>query len=128
MKVSRTSRLNSEYQKAIAAIINGSLKYKCPDLTGIISITNASVAPDLKTARIFCSIYAKDEQTKTNTFRILRENAGFIRHELSQTMRMRTVPSLYFILDNSLEYGAHMDELFIKIHEQDKKNTDEEEE
>ena len=134
MKVSRTSRLDSEYQKAIAGILNGSLKNKCPTLSGLISVTNASVSPDLKNAKIFISIYAKSEETKNNTFRSIRENAGFIRHELAQVMRMRTVPFLQFVLDNSMEYGAHMDELFLKIHQREKEqeqqnqNQDEEQE
>lgn len=126
MKVSRTSRLDSEYQKTIASIINGSLKNKCPDLSGLISVTKASVSPDLKNARVFISIYAKDEAVKSNTFQNIRENAGFIRHELAQVMRMRTVPFLQFVLDNSMEYGAHMEELFSKIHKQDTQNEEEE--
>ncbi len=126
MKVSRTSRLDSEYQKAIASILNGSLKNKCPDLSGLISVTKASVSPDLKNARVFISIYNKDEAAKSNTFKTIRENAGFIRHELAQVMRMRTVPFLQFVLDNSMEYGAHMEELFSKIHKQDTKNEEEE--
>ncbi len=126
MKVSRTSRLDSEYQKAIASIINRSLKNKCPDLSGLISVTKASVSPDLKNARVFISIYNKDEAAKSNTFKTIRENAGFIRHELAQVMRMRTVPFLQFVLDNSMEYGAHMEELFSKIHKQADKDEEEE--
>ena len=45
----------------------------------------------------------------------MQENAGYIRHELSQVMRMRTVPSLTFRMDGSMVYGAKMDELFKKI-------------
>lgn len=126
MKVSRTSRLDSEYQKAVATILNGSLKHKCPTLSGLISVTGASVAPDLKNARIFISIYTKSEEEKSNTFRAIRENAGFIRHELAQVMRMRTVPALQFVLDDSLAYGAHMEELFSKIHKQEQENEEEE--
>ena len=50
------------------------------------------------------------------SFEILKENAGYIRHELSQVMRMRTVPSLDFRMDRSMVYGSKMDELFKKIH------------
>ena len=47
---------------------------------------------------------------------ILQENAPFIRHELAQVMRMRTVPVITFKWDKSMEYGSKMDELFKKIH------------
>ena len=84
-------------------------------------MTEADVAPDLKTAKIYISIFAKDEAEKLRSFDIISENAGFIRHELSQVMRMRTVPALTFLWDGSMAYGAKMDELFKKIHDSEEK-------
>lgn len=114
MKVSRTSRLNGEYQKEVSEIIR-KMKDKAPDLKGLISVTEADVAPDLKTAYIYVSIYGKNEEESKRTFEVLQENAGYIRHELSQVMRMRTVPALTFRMDRSMEYGSKMDELFKSI-------------
>lgn len=111
----RTDRLNSEFQKEIAAILSGALKDKEPGLKGIISVTEADVAPDLKTAKIYISVYADAEQ-KERSLAIVRENAGFVRRELAKVMRMRTVPLLTFIEDGSMEYGSKMDELFAKLH------------
>ena len=115
MKTSRTSRLNGEYQKEISEIIRR-LKDKAPDLKGLVSVTEADVAPDLKTAKIYVSIYAKSEEEKLRSFAVLNENAGYIRHELSRVMTMRTVPAITFLWDGSMTYGAKMDELFKKIH------------
>ena len=114
MKVSRTSRLNGEYQKEISEIIRR-MKDRTPELKGLVSVTEADVAPDLKTAIIYVSIYGKGEAETKRSFEVLQENAGFIRHELSQVMRMRTVPALTFRMDKSMVYGAKMDELFKKI-------------
>lgn len=111
----RTDRLNSEYQKEISAILSGPLKNKEPNLKGIISVTEADVAPDLKTAKIYLSIYAPEEE-RERTFALIKENAGFVRKELARVMRMRTVPFLTFLFDESMEYGSKMDELFAKIH------------
>ena len=114
MKVSRTSRLNGEYQKEISVLLRR-LKDRRSDLKGMISVTEADVAPDLKTAYVYVSIYGLDENGTKETLTILQDNAGFIRHELSQVMRMRTVPSLTFRMDGSMVYGAKMDELFKTI-------------
>ena len=114
MKVSRTSRLNGEYQKEISQIIRN-LKDRAPDFKGLVSVTEADVAPDLKTAYIYVSIYGVKEDEAKRSFQILQENAGYIRHELAQVMRMRTVPSLTFRMDGSMGYGAKMEELFKKI-------------
>ncbi len=111
MKVSRTSRLNGEYQKEISVILRR-LKDKEPNLKGMISITEADVAPDLKTAYVYVSIYGVDEKGAKETLAILQQNAGYVRHELAQVMRMRTVPSLTFRLDGSMSYGSKMDEIF----------------
>lgn len=114
MKVSRTARLNGEYQKEISEIIRR-LKDKEPQLKGLISVTEADVAPDLKTAIVYVSIYAPNESDVKQSFAILQDNAGYIRRELSQVMRMRTVPAITFRADNSMIYGSKMDELFKKI-------------
>ena len=124
MKTSRTSRLNGEYQKEISEIIRR-LKDRAPDLKGLVSVTEADVAPDLKSAKIYVSIYAKSEEEKLRSFAVLNENAGFIRRELSRVMTMRTVPALTFLWDGSMVYGAKMDELFKKIHKDEQPSDDE---
>ncbi|MGN0822182.1 MAG: 30S ribosome-binding factor RbfA [Candidatus Gallimonas sp.] len=119
MKNSRTQRLDSEYRREIATILSGALKNKEPEMKGLVSVTSADVAPDLKTAKIYVSVYAANAEEKARTLSLIRENAGFIRHELAQVMRMRTVPVLSFYEDESMEYGSKMDELFRKLHKDD---------
>ncbi len=110
MKVSRTSRLNGEYQKEISALLRP-LKDREPDLKGMISVTEVDVAPDLKTANVYVSIYGVNEEQSKTTFALLQQNAGHLRHELAQVMQMRTVPALTFQWDRSMAYGSKMDEL-----------------
>ena len=117
----RTDRLDSEYRKEISAILSGALKNKEPNLKGLVSVTEADVAPDLKTAKIFVSVYSVSPEEKAQTLALIRENAGFIRRELSRVMRMRTVPALTFLEDTSMEYGQKMDDIFAKLHEDDNK-------
>ncbi|MBE5744688.1 MAG: 30S ribosome-binding factor RbfA [Clostridiales bacterium] len=114
MKVSRTSRLNGEYQKEISGILR-KVKDRKPELKGLISVTEVDVAPDLKTAYVYVSIYGTNEAETKRSFALLQESAGFIRRELAQVMRMRTVPALTFRMDGSMSYGAKMDELFKQI-------------
>ena len=114
MKVSRTSRLNGEYQKEISGILR-KVKDRKPELKGLISVTEVDVAPDLKTAYVYVSIYGTNEAESKRSFALLQESAGFIRKELAGVMRMRTVPALTFRMDGSMTYGAKMDELFKKI-------------
>jgi ribosome-binding factor A len=111
MKGLRGERLASQFQQEISVVISTKLRNKHPELSAIISVTQADVAPDLKTAKVYISIYDPDEKKKLNSFKILKDNAGFVRHELAQVLRLRTVPELQFILDGSMEYGAKIDKL-----------------
>ena len=126
MKVSRTSRLNGEYQKEISEILRR-FKGVEPNLKGLVSVTEVDVAPDLKTAKVYVSIYTKNEEEKQTSFKALQACAGQIRHELSQVMKMRTVPALTFHWDGSMTYGATMDELFKKINASPKSTDGQEE-
>ncbi len=118
MKISRTSRLNGEFQKEISAVISRDLKDREPSLSGVISVTEADIAPDLKTAKIYISIYGSEEQ-REESFSVISDNAGFIRHCLAQRMRIRTIPSLTFYWDGSMEYGSKMDRLLSSVHKEE---------
>ena len=116
MKPSRTDRLDSEYRRAVSEVISGPLKNKEPELKGIISVTEADVSPDLKTAKVYISVYSGSPEKSKETFSVICANAGFVRRELARVMRLRTVPELVFLTDESFEYGSHMDEIFSKLH------------
>lgn len=111
MKGTRGERLSVEFQKEISAVISTKLRNKYPELSAIISITSTDVAPDLKSAKVYVSIYDPKEDRKAKSFEILRENAGFIRHEISKVMRIRTVPELRILVDESMEYGSKIDKI-----------------
>ena len=112
----RTDRLDSEFRREIAAILAGPVKDKEPALSGLVSVTEVHVSPDLKTAKVYVSIFCKDPAEKKRSFQIICANAGLVRHHLAQRMRLRTVPSLTFLSDESMEYGSKMDELLSSLH------------
>ena len=67
----RTDRLDSEYRKEISAILAGALRNKEPSMKGLVSVTEAIVAPDLKTAKIYVSVYAVSPAQKAETMRAI---------------------------------------------------------
>ncbi len=115
MKGIRGERLAGEFQKEISSVISGKLRAKYPELSAIISVTSADIAPDLKSAKIYISVYDTDKERAAQSFEIIKENAGFIRHELSKIMHIRTVPELRFIVDGSMEYGEKIDKILLDI-------------
>ena len=124
MKGLRGERLSSQFREEIHKVISVSLRNRHPELSAIISVTSADVAPDLKNAKVYISIYEVNEERKRNSFDIICESAGFIRHELSQVLHLRTVPELHFYPDESMEYGDKIDRLLKNIEHTDKENNE----
>ena len=119
MKVTRGDRLSGEFQKEISAVISNKLKNVYPELSTIISVTSADIAPDLKSAKIYISVFDTERKKRKKSFDIICENAGFIRHELAKVMRIRTVPELRFHLDGSMEYGTKIDKILNGLEAED---------
>ena len=118
-KVNRNDRLNGEFQKEIYEII--SRKLKNPLVTEMFSVLRVDSSRDLSYAKVYISVYSKDEAKRQQTFKAIEADAKKIRFELAKVIRARTVPELKFILDDSMEYGDKMEKLFKSINEGENK-------
>lgn len=102
-------RVNSELRKEIADIIANTLKDPRLDSAGMISVMRVEATRDLKYAKVFVSLM--DDPEPQTTLLALKSGAGFIRGELFNRVKIRTVPNLTFALDSSLEYGLKIDKI-----------------
>ncbi len=109
----RNDRLSGEVKKAISEIIRNDVKD--PRISDLMSITDAHVTEDLKYAKIYVSDYNDIETTLI----ALESAKGFIRKEIGKKVKMRIIPELIFIKDDSIERGIHMSSLIDKIIEED---------
>ena len=109
----RMSRINAEIQKCIAEIITN--RVNNPAIDGmIVSVVRVDTAPDLSDAKVFISILGNESQKKS-CFDAILSSAGFIRHELSRMIRLKTLPNLNFKIDNSYETSERINELLEQI-------------
>ena len=104
-------RVNSELAKQIGLIIDR--KIKDPRVVGLLTVTAVRTSPDLKYAKVYVSYYG-DEAQRESTFKALNNCAGFVRNELKTMVKLRLIPTLSFIYDDSTAYGAEMDKLIEK--------------
>ena len=81
---------------------------------GFITITDAEVSPDISHAKIFISILGSNEQ-KTESLKILKHAQSYVRQLLSKRMSLRTVPSIDFRLDTSVDHGMKITELLEQV-------------
>lgn len=91
--------------------------------SGLITITSVRVSPDLKTAKIYISIFEKERREKV--LEKIRSKTKFIRSELASRITIKFVPELKFFLDDTLDYVEKIEGLIKKIHENDDKKENE---
>ena len=87
---------------------------------GFVTITQVEVTGDLLSAKIYVSLMGSDEQ-KADTWKGLQSPLGYMRSEIGKRIRMRLTPTLSLHLDDSLNYSAHIQELLLKIKEEESK-------
>ena len=109
-RFSRSDRVSGELVKELSQIIQQEMKD--PRL-GFVSVTRVEVAKDLRHANAFVSVMGTDSE-KDSTLKALSSGAGFIRTLISKRMKMRVIPDFTFKLDDSIEYGAKIQELLRK--------------
>lgn len=107
----RMNRIDEEFKKEISMIIDQDLKN--PNITGIISVTKVKVSKDLRVARVYVSLL--NCKSKKNTLEGLKNSSGFIRSELAKRINLRYTPDLNFEVDETLEYGARIENILKEI-------------
>lgn len=108
----RSERVAHQIQREVSEIVMN--RIKAPSL-GFITITDVEVSDDLKHAKIFFSVL-KNEDRKP-TAEALTHATPFVRGELARRMKLRSVPEIRFVYDESIGYGNHIERLIKKIHE-----------
>ena len=108
------ARINQEIVRAMSEILRFELKD--PRVDPMTSITEADVATDLKTCKLYVSVLGSEEKCD-ETIRALRGAEGFLRYQLAQKLDLRNTPCLTFLADRSIAYGMHMSEMIDRLRE-----------
>lgn len=109
----RGGRINEEFKREISALIQNEIKD--PRLTAMVSVTSVKVTKDLRYAKVYVSIFCKDDEEKQKNLEALKSASGFIRKCVGQKINLRYTPEILIEVDDSIDYGMHMDELINRI-------------
>ena len=102
----RNDRVASQIQRELAGILQREIKD--PRL-GFISVNAVKVTRDLSVAKVYVtSIEQKGASARSTFLDTLSKAAPFIRRELCSRMRIRNIPELRFVYDESLERGRRI--------------------
>lgn len=105
----RPARVASEFARELGLVLaRGGLKD--PRITGLVTVTGAKMAPDLKDITVYLSILG-DEPVKKSTLEGLRAAATYLQREVAGNLRLRHTPHLRIVFDESVERGDRIDRL-----------------
>lgn len=89
-------------------------RLKDPRITGLVSVTDVEVSGDLSHAKVFVSIYG-DEDQQRETLEGLQAASGFVRSQVGREVKLRVTPEIHFRQDRSIEQGANISALLMRI-------------
>lgn len=125
----RLQRLSDQIQRELAVLIRDGVND--PRLTGFVTISSVKVSSDLGYADVYVTIMEpelNDSMTKTNheeSVKVLNNAAGFLRTELSHSLKTRTTPRLRFHYDEVTARGNYMMDLISQAVTKTEQNEDE---
>ena len=83
---------------------------------GFVTLTRVHVTPDLQLARVYYTTMG-DAAARRTTARALQRAASFFRRQISRRIRLRRVPELEFVFDESVEGQDRIERLLRNLHE-----------
>ena len=112
----RIARLNSLLKEEISRILT--FKINDPRIGGFVTITQVSLSPDLKIAKVYFSVYG-DLDDVSVVEKGLNSAKGFIRHEIAKNLNLRVTPEIIFKYDSSIARGCRVISILNKIKEEE---------
>jgi len=107
MSEGRHKRIEVEIQRALAELVRSQVK---DPRVGNVTITYVSLAPDLKSARVFFVPFAASHAV-AEVQAGLTHAAGFLRGEVGRRLGLRYAPRLDFRFDDSLDRAQRLSDL-----------------
>ncbi len=98
----RSDRNSEDIRRELTAILR---TVKDPRVSGLISIVRVEVSGDMGHAQVYISSMDGIDAAR-QAVKGLVSAAGYMRRELGRALRLRSVPELHFIADDSIEYSA----------------------
>ncbi len=104
---SRIDRISEEVKRELSGVIRD---LKDPRLSTMVSVIAVRVTKDLKFAKAYISVLG-NESAQKDAIAALKSAGGFVRREIGRRLNLRNTPEFTFELDDSIAYGAHINEI-----------------
>lgn len=112
---SRPQRIADQIQRELGETIVREVAD--PRLEGIV-VSGVEVSRDLAHAKVFITVAERADPKAT--LKVLVKAAGFLRHKLAQRLKIRVLPNLKFVYDETLDRANRIDSLIDEALASDK--------
>ena len=109
---SRPDRVGDQVRQELAELI--AREVHDPGI-GFLTITRVKLTPDLQQARVFYTTIGDDRQ-RAETAKALRRASTFLRRQIGRRLRLKHVPELQFLYDESIERQDRIERIIQDIH------------
>jgi ribosome-binding factor A len=117
----RVERVSVLLREKLSEIIAQDMKD--PRLVPLISIVRVGLSRDLRHARVFTSVLGDADQSES-AVGALNAAAGYLRKELTARLSLRSIPSLNFVVDESIKEGAYLLDRIEEVRSKDSEEGD----
>ncbi|MBS0216347.1 MAG: 30S ribosome-binding factor RbfA [Proteobacteria bacterium] len=102
----RTDRISAQLRRDLGTLVHNSVReHGLPS----VSVSDVEVTRDLAHAKVFFT--ALDPSRAKEALKGLQEQAREIRFQLAHVMKLRHVPELHFLYDDSVDRGERIEQL-----------------
>ena len=120
MPSNRIGRINEEVMRELARLLP---TVKDPRLGGgLLSIVRCEVTKDLRWCKVYLSTLGQFDMKELK--KGLKSCSGYLRRELAHSLSLRYTPELVFVLDDSIQEGAHINQLLHQLPELQEEHHD----
>jgi ribosome-binding factor A len=115
----RASRVGDQIREEIADLL--AREVHDPGV-GFLTITRVEVTADLQIARAFYTTMG-DAKARQQSARALERATPFLRRQLGRRLRLRRIPELQFLFDESVERQDRIERILQEIQAERSQNT-----
>lgn len=106
------SRLSEDVKREISVALRDIKDSRISN--GLVSVSHCELTNDLSYCKVYISSLEGGEKTE-DAVECLKAAAGFFKKRINQRIKMRKIPELIFLPDNSLDYYEHISEVISKL-------------
>ena len=110
----RQKRLKDLLREEIGLIIRREMSDR---ISSLLTITEVEISKDLSSAKVYVSFL--DGTNVRKSIDKLQKAGGFIRSQLNKVVRLKRIPKLNFVRDDTIARAFELEEVFEKIRDND---------